>query len=391
VTTTLRTLAARVPVEGPRIEPYPEIPVGAPTWNGQVQTIPRQKEWDYHQVTNTFAESCREGTTTNIFCNGVISNRGRADGKQVGATSAVLYHEGKEWGHMETVLGETVTDSDTMIRALKPALEMLTNFLTATPPQAHKPTLIFSHASATISKSLNAAPHDEQGAAIRHLNLIGELLTLYPNANIKLLWLPGSAPFVGFKRAKQLALEAIRTADLTNIQGPQTIKSQKKTTKDAAIAKWTERWHELPRTSLAYRTALTSPPDGKPHATFQPRPPQTRGEDNGTAKPFSRLTHSTLYRFITGHAFTGEYTQRFFPPHTPDQVACPCGERVQTVEHILLECRLYNAARRKHLTAHGRPRTLSQLFAHPERVQEVLRFLEETGACAKPRAVWEPG
>ncbi|KAI0278808.1 hypothetical protein BC826DRAFT_912259, partial [Russula brevipes] len=92
-----------------------------------------------------------------------------------------------------------------------------------------------------------------------------------------------------------------------------------------------------------------------------------------------------------GHAFSGAYTQRFFPNHTPEQIACQCGEPIQTIEHILMVCPLYNEARRKHLTVGGRPRNLSQLFNHPKRVQALLRFLEETGACAKPRAVWNPG
>ena len=116
---------------------------------------------------------------------------------------------------------------------------------------------------------------------------------------------------------------------------------------------------------------------------------QTKGPGN-TAK-FTRLTHSTLYRFITGHAFTGEYTQRFFPQHTHDQIACPCGEPTQTIEHVLIHCPRHTAAHLKHLTANGRPRMLPQLFDKLERVLEMLRFLEETGACAKPRARWEPG
>jgi hypothetical protein len=37
---------------------------------------------------------------------------GRDDGKQLGATSAVLYQEGRERKHVEKVLEETVTDAD---------------------------------------------------------------------------------------------------------------------------------------------------------------------------------------------------------------------------------------------------------------------------------------
>jgi hypothetical protein len=49
------------------------------------------------------------------------------------------------------------------------------------------------------------------------LGRIGELLDAHPNLNIRLLWLPRSIPPVGFKRAKQLALEAIHTADLRGV------------------------------------------------------------------------------------------------------------------------------------------------------------------------------
>src|SRR6266403_1185879 len=44
-----------------------------------------------------------------------------------------------------------------------------------------------------------------------------------------------------------------------------------------------------------------------------------------------------------------------------------------------------------YLTANGRPRNLAQLFNHPKRVTATLRFLVDTGVCAKPRTVWEPG
>ncbi|KAF8483065.1 hypothetical protein F5888DRAFT_1627571, partial [Russula emetica] len=92
----------------------------------------------------------------------------------------------------------------------------------------------------------------------------------------------------------------------------------------------------------------------------------------------------------TGHAFTGEYTQRFFPQHTPDQVACQCGASLQTIEHVIMHCPLFTAARRKHLMFDGRTRSFQQLLETPKRVQELLRFLEESRACNKPRAAWEP-
>ena len=146
----------------------------------------------------------------------------------------------------------------------------------------------------------------------------------------------------------------------------------------------------------------TSPPrrEGTPHlptrktqrpknAHWAAQAEQAQGQGN-TVK-FSRLTHSTFYRFVTGHAFTREYTQRFYPLHTQDQIACPCGEPVQTIEHVLLHCPRYTEPRQRHLTAFGRPRALHQLFNKPEHVLGMLRFLEETNACTRPWERWNPG
>jgi hypothetical protein len=396
-TTTLRALAARVPPNGPRIDPFPDTPHGAPTWNGRAEVISKHPTWDYELVTNALTEACRAGHATNVYCNALVSNKDREDGKQLGAASAVLYHQGREAAHTEEVFGEAVTESDAMTRALTPGLDALALFL-ATKPASFQTQVNFLIPSVpALNRALDASAHEEQAAAINHLERLGEFFNSHPSIKVKLQWLPRKSPFVGFRRARQLAFEAIRTADPTELREPPSIKKQEDTAKREAIATLEDRYYNNPRTSFAYKTALREPPNGKAHHAFKIIPdaggsqaPNARYGDHENKAKFSRTTHTTLLRFITGHAFTGEHTQRFYPPHTQDDIACPCGEPLQTIEHILLQCPLYIAARRRHLVANGRPRTLPQLFANSKRVQEVLRFLEETGACAKPRARWEP-
>jgi Reverse transcriptase (RNA-dependent DNA polymerase) len=399
--TTLCSLAARVPPSGPRIVPFPDPPASGLLWDERVTLIPKREDWDYSQVSDALTDFCRRGLSTNIYCKAVISNKDRDDGKQLGAASATLYHKGKEGGHSEKIFGESVTKADAEIRSLAPALDAISLHLANKPAQTQETFILLLPSSLALCRVLDPSTHDEQEVSLGHLRTLGELLNTYPNICVVLQWLPKQIPFVGFKRANQLALEAIRTANPDDLEDPQTIQKQKKTAKDSAIATWAERWHQAPRTSMAYRTALRAPPDGRAHHTFQParkpdkgpEDPALAGDVNGQGNPdkFPRLTHSTFYRLVTGHAFTGEYTQRFFPQHTQEQIACPCGELIQTAEHVLLHCPLHAAARRKHLTANGRPRTLPQLFDKPERVLETLRFLKETNACAKPRASWEPG
>ena len=393
--TTLRTLAAKVPPTGPRITPFPTLPQGAPRWGGRVTLIPRQDDWDYPVISEEMKNACHQGLTTNIYCEAVLSNRNREDGRQLGAAAAMLYHKGRETRHAEKVFGETVTASDVWTRALTPALDAISSHLTNKPAQLQETFKIFLSSNPALCRTLDPSTHEEQATALGHLGKLGELLAKYPNTTFTLQWLPRKIKFSGFRRAKQKALTAIRSAALADLEKAQSIKKQKQTAKEQAITAWAMKWHLAPRTSLAYRTALRTPPDGRTHHTFHPereinkRPEQAQGEKK--LVKFSRLTHATFYRLVTGHAFIGEYTQRFYPPHTQEQIACPCGELVQTVEHVLLHCPRYTDARRKHLSFSGRPRALPQLFDKPERVLGMLRFLEETGACTKPRERWEPG
>ena len=397
--TTLRALAARVPAGGPRIIPFPVLPIGAPLWNGRVKLTPKNNDWDYALISEELMNACHQGLTTNIYSEALLSNKNRDDGRQLGAAAAVLYHEGRESDHAEKVSGETLTPLDTWTRALTPALDAIALHLATKPTLTQVSFKILFPSNLALHRMLDPSTHEEQVVALGHLEKFDELLTAYPSIDITLQWLPRKIHFAGFRRAKQLAFQAIRTAIPAEIEEPLSLKKQKELARDGAIAKWAERWHQAPRTSLAYRTALHAPPDGRAHLTFQPekandhkktaRTEQALGPRE-TAK-FSHLTHSTFYRFVTGHAFTGEYTQRFYPLHTQEQLACLCGEAVQTIEHVLLHCPRYTDARRRHLTALGRPRALHQLFDKPEHVLGVLRFLEETGACARPRESWNPG
>jgi Reverse transcriptase (RNA-dependent DNA polymerase)/Endonuclease-reverse transcriptase len=406
--TSLHALAARVQANGPRIEPFPELPAGAPSWNGRVQVLPKRDKREYEGITRAFVDSCRIGTTINVHCEGFLSNRGRADGKQLGAASVVLYRQGREQTHAEQTFGDSVTEADASLRAFRLGLDTLADTLSTQAPTTHTTIMLFTSSTTALGKALDADPHEEQSTSLKCMERIDEILRLHPVTDFRLSWLPKTAPFVGYKRARQLALEAIRVAEPTTAEDaePRTIRKQREESKAAAVDAWAERWHQSHRTSLAYRTALTRPPDGKPHPTFivppteQAQGPTAEEPNHGTQGPgeprakkakFSRKTFATFYRIITGHAFIGAYTQRFFPQHTPDQVACPCGEPIQTVEHVLLHCPIYNAPRRKHLTANGHPRNLTQLFTNPKRAVQMLGFLEETGACATPRAAWEPG
>lgn len=88
-----------------------------------------------------------------------------------------------------------------------------------------------------------------------------------------------------------------------------------------------------PHTKLQFR-----PPDGKAHHTFNVTRVPVEGREspelNDSARDgaaatvkFSRLTHATALRYITAHAFTGEYTQRFYPHTLKSKSLAPAASR----------------------------------------------------------------
>ena len=72
--TTLHSLTDHVSLRGPQVDPFPELPPGAPYWGGRVKAIPKQDDWDYKQVSEAAANLCKKGQTINIYSVGMFLN-----------------------------------------------------------------------------------------------------------------------------------------------------------------------------------------------------------------------------------------------------------------------------------------------------------------------------
>jgi hypothetical protein len=68
-----------------------------------------------------------------------------------------------------------------------------------------------------------------------------------------------------------------------------------------------------------------------------------------------------------------------------------CGAVPEDTEHVLLHCPLTHHQRCHFLPMQGPLDSLRKGFDHPPRCLGLLRFLEATRVCIKPRTVWEPG
>jgi hypothetical protein len=96
-----------------------------------------------------------------------------------------------------------VTEADTSLLALSLGLEAFTDFLHAqeTNPPGHITAVILTSAASAVGRALDATPHDGQNTSIQCIQSIDDALRAHPNMNIRLGWLPRSAPFVGGKKA----------------------------------------------------------------------------------------------------------------------------------------------------------------------------------------------
>ena len=219
VKTMLHDLATRVPANSPCIKAFSKISQGVPKWGRRVHSIPKQKDWDYEVITNTLTAACQNDSLVNIFCDRVQSNKDQNDGKQLGATLVVLYQGGRERWHKERVLGETVTDSDTLLHSLHAGFDALTHFLENITMEPSNFVTLALPFRVAVNRALDVFSHKDQEMSILipWLRRLGIILESYPNTDIVIIWLPRDTPFEGFQRAKELALDAIHIVNPTNI------------------------------------------------------------------------------------------------------------------------------------------------------------------------------
>ena len=106
---------------------------------------------------------------------------------------------------------------------------------------------------------------------------------------------------LGFKHGCSLAKLHATTPPPPNFVDAPSIDAVHIMSKKAAITEWSNRWHAMEHTSHTYTEVLRGPPDGRLCQGLKAISKSKPGD-----KP-TREAESTLFCFLTGHAFTGKY------------------------------------------------------------------------------------
>ncbi len=73
------------------------------------------------------------------------------------------------------------------------------------------------------------------------------------------------------------------------------------------------------------------------------------------------------------------------PPATEEEITCARGAVPEDTVHVLRHCPLTHDQCLRHLSEDGLPDSLRKLFDSPKRCIALVRCLEETRVCVKPR------
>nr|GAT48620.1 RnaseH domain transposon factor [Mycena chlorophos] len=182
-----------------------------------------------------------------------------------------------------------------------------------------------------------------------------------PENTVEIAWSPGHHDIRGNERADELAkagTELASTATGTRANALRRAKERVQKT-------WVREWKKTAKTGH-YAIANRIPPSVKPTKHFLAL--------DGKREVFGRLVQCRI-----GHCFSGEYYSRFVPSEDTD---CPCGEHIQTREHIICDCPRYDE-HRGILRKTSRHLSLPQILGTKEGITALSKFLDASGAFTK--------
>ena len=220
---------------------------------------------------------------------------------------------------------------------------------------------IYSDSQAAIQAVNKPGRQSGQSIIKEFLDDVDAIADEKPYLPIVITWIPGHSEIAGNERADLEAKKAaINQTDQPFHHRP--LKSARaRRIKADANRQWAELWKNT-KTARNFRRMLKRR-DVKAGRKFYNSIP-------------SRNTATTLARLRTGHCGLNYYLHRFNLARTP---YCSCGYAKETVEHYLLECRLYYKERKELRKKIGPGKlTVDRLLGVPRFSKHTMEYVEST-------------
>ncbi|KAF8687558.1 ubiquitin-specific protease, partial [Rhizoctonia solani] len=278
------------------------------------------------------------------------------EGPKVGA-GFVVYHKGVLITELSKGIGPRFEVFDAEMIALAEAASCAVS--KASSLGSHH-IIFFADNKAALSNITLLSKHPGQYASRKFRSAIDAFLLDSPLNKVELRCVPGHEGVEGNERADVLANEGGSEPPLHTYN--RSITWCKAEATRTASRTWTQEWSNQPH-SRFIADHIRRNPSLSLHPFFK-------------AFPYHRAIHARLNQVIMGHAFLGEYRERFRPDDDP---SCPCGAPRQTLDHVLRACPSYDHARLSLRKASG-PILNSSLFGTTSGLRALATFINSTDA-----------
>jgi len=220
---------------------------------------------------------------------------------------------------------------------------------------------IFADNQAAVRTAFDVVPGSSQHVNLHTRSLVISFLESSNQHHIEITWTPRHKKIVGNEHADALAKAA---TDIVLDTPPISLSHEKAQSRQHLITSWTTEWHKQLQRPSAFLQANRLAPTLKPREHFTHTP---------------RNLYGRLIQSRTGHAFMGEYYNKHVP--TEDR-SCPCGEPLQSRDHILAACPTY-ADQRQILKKASENLVTSDILSTKDGIEALISFLRATNAFKK--------
>lgn len=224
----------------------------------------------------------------------------------------------------------------------------------------------FLDSQSTIQAIAGSPPLSSQSVALQIRESISSFLDSDASNHLHISWIPGHTNISGNERADALAKEAATALPHVNTVTTTSYAFERHKSRTLLLEEWTMHWRNTLKANSLFSPADRLPPSLKPRKHFCES---------------KRANYGRLIQCRTGHAFTGEYYSSFVPS---EAVSCPCGERLQTREHILATCPTFES-KRDALRSASEDLVITDILGTEKGIEALSQFLQETDAFKKSR------